>query len=92
MIEAAADLVRSGRIAEIALAILCLEAVVLIVLCRQRRRADQLPGLLAHIAAGACLLLALRAALVDASWLAVALPLAGALVAHTIDLAIRLSR
>lgn len=92
MIDLVAELVRSGRIVEIALAILFIEAVVLIVLCRKRGTLDRLPGLMAHIAAGACLLLALRAALAGASWFVVALPLAGALVAHVVDLAIRLRR
>ena len=48
--------------------------------------------MLAFLLAGACLLLALRAALVGASWPWVAAPLAGAFAAHLADLGLRWRR
>jgi hypothetical protein len=47
---------------------------------------------LAFLLAGACLMLALRAALVGASWEWVAAPMAGAGVAHLLDLRLRWRR
>lgn len=76
-----AALFASGRIADLILALLATEAVVLTFLRRPP------PGaVLPFLAAGACLALALRAALVGAWWGWIALPLAGAGAAHVLDL------
>ena len=48
--------------------------------------------LLWNLLAGASLLIALRGALVGAVWIWIALPLAGALVAHIADLSLRMRR
>jgi hypothetical protein len=87
-----AELFASGRAADLALGLLALEAVALVLLLRRRGQGAALPGLLLFLAAGACLLLALRAALVGAAWVWVALPLLGALAAHLAELRLRLRR
>ncbi|ACA18090.1 conserved hypothetical protein [Methylobacterium sp. 4-46] len=83
------DLFGSGRIVDLVLALVALEAVAL---TAWRRRAGRpgLPGLLVNLASGACLMLALRAALVGAAWTWIALALAGAGIAHALDLRWRL--
>jgi hypothetical protein len=89
----------SGRIADVALVLMCIEALGLLVFVRRRHRRRAAAanvsfmgaprmgsvGLLANLAAGACLVLALRAALKHDSWLAVAGFLSAALVAHIVD-------
>jgi hypothetical protein len=76
--------IASGRIVEAILAIVVVEAIAAAVyLARNGRR---ISGLLANSAAGACLLLAVRAALIGAGWGTVALWLALSLPAHLIDL------
>lgn len=84
------DLVRSGRIVDIALGLIVLELGALAWLRSRTKSAVLDVGLVAHLAAGAFLLLALRAALTGASWLAVAGWLLGGLVAHLVDLGARL--
>jgi len=79
------DLVRSGSIAEIALVILAAEALVLVMAATIAKRQRLLAGL-PNLAAGTCLLLALRAALIDASSLQILCWLSGAFVAHMADL------
>lgn len=83
------DLVASGRITEIALAVLVLEAVLLTVVRRRLGRGIPLSGIVTNFLAGAFLLLALRSALTDAGPMPIAVFLAGALVAHVADVAIR---
>ena len=80
------ELFRSGRIVDLILALVLLEAIALVWL-RAKRGAG--PGLLAlggNLAAGACLLLALRGALAGSDWRQTALWLLAALVAHAFDL------
>lgn len=83
----------SGRAVDAVLALVALEAAVLVWWARSRRAtgAASAGALLAFLVAGACLLLALRAALVGASWVWVAAALAGAGAAHVFDLRARLS-
>lgn len=90
MTDLIAELVRSGRVVDIALGLILLEAAVLAVLQRRGGRPMLSAGPIAHLAAGACLLLALRAALVGAGWQPVAGWLLGGLLAHAIDLRARL--
>ena len=84
------DLVRSGRIAEIALALIVIEAIVVSRIRTRHGRAALDVGLIAHLAAGGFLLLALRAALTGTGWETVAAWLFGGLVAHLVDLGARL--
>ena len=83
-----AAFVSSGLIADVALALILLEALALYLLGRKGRG----PGLAAvapFLAAGVFLMLALRAALVGAPWYCIAAALALSGVAHAIDVARR---
>jgi hypothetical protein len=84
-----ADLFASGRIVDLILALMAAEAVVLAVHYRRTGRGVALPDLAVNLAAGAGLLLALRAALTGAGWTWTAGWLALALAAHLADLARR---
>lgn len=84
MLEALFD---SGRVVDLILLIVVLEAVVLSVVWRRagRRRF----ALLANLSAGAFLLLALRGVMMNTSYLLPAAALCAAGCAHVIDLALR---
>ena len=77
----------SGRIIDAILLLVAGEALVLAWV--GRRRGLPLPSLLANLASGAALMLALRAALVGAGWIAVAGWMLAGLVAHLADLTLR---
>ncbi|GJD51637.1 hypothetical protein OPKNFCMD_4392 [Methylobacterium crusticola] len=80
----------SGRLIDLVLALVAVEAVLLLA---WRRRAGHGPApasLVANLASGACLMLALRAALTGADWRWLALALVGSLIAHLADLGLRL--
>lgn len=81
-----AALFETGRIADVILALVAIEAVALLILWRSRGRGIPPAGLLFNLASGACLLLALRSALVQGAWQATAAWLAAALLAHLADL------
>jgi hypothetical protein len=74
------DLIASGRIVDIILVVMLLEMGVL--LATRRLPAADIAFMMLP---GACLLLALRAALVGAPWGYVAASLAASFVAHMID-------
>lgn len=80
----------SGRIVDLILLLVLLEALALAAWARRSRSGPGLAGLLPNLLAGAFLLLALRAALADAAWPWIAAALAGGLVAHLWDLSGRL--
>jgi hypothetical protein len=77
----------SGRIIDGILLLVAAEALALAWIVR--RRGPPLPSLLANLASGAALMLALRAALVGAGWVAVAGWMLAGLVAHLADLGLR---
>ncbi|SDO34326.1 hypothetical protein SAMN05216360_12017 [Methylobacterium phyllostachyos] len=77
----------SGRIIDAILLLVAGEALVLAWI--GRRKGLPLPSLLANLASGAALMLALRAALVGAGWIAVAGWMLAGLVAHLADLNLR---
>jgi hypothetical protein len=79
----------SGRVADLLLGLMALEAALLGVYRLLAGRGPSLTELLANLGAGACLLLALRALLTGAGWQAAALWLSGALILHLADLATR---
>ena len=87
-----AGLFESGRVVDLILALMILEALALMALARAFPGRVRLAGLLFNLAAGACLLLALRAVLHDAAWYVAGAWLALALVAHLADLQQRLRR
>lgn len=80
----------SGRIADIALALMLAETALVWLYCRARGRPVAIADLAWHAAAGAGLLLALRAALTGAGWMWVTAFLSLALAAHIGDLRRRL--
>lgn len=86
------ELFAGGRIVEMILALMVLEALALGLYHRSTGRGIPPLDLVLNLAAGALLLLALRAALVDADALAPAPYLAAALFAHVADLARRWRR
>lgn len=86
------DFFTSGRIADLLLGLMALEAALLGIYRHLTGRGPALAGLLANLGAGACLLLALRALLGGAGWLLAALWLVGALTLHLADLAARWGR
>lgn len=86
------DLFASGRIVDLVLLLVALEAALLVWHRRRSGRGVPVAEALAFLLAGACLMLALRAALMGASWEWVAAPMAGAGVAHLLDLRLRWRR
>ncbi|MGY6555752.1 MAG: hypothetical protein ACXIUM_14635 [Wenzhouxiangella sp.] len=84
------QLFESGRIIDVILVVMLIEAAVIVGLGLRFR--DRLPvrGLCVNLAAGAGLLLALRALLTGAGWLVAGFWLGCALIAHLSDLMLRL--
>lgn len=80
------ELFESGRIVDLLLVFMSVEGGVLWLYRRRTGRGVPTPTLFAGLAAGACLLLALRAALAESGWGPIGLWLALALVAHLADL------
>ncbi len=76
----------SGRVADGILAFMLIEAIVLIIVRKKTGRGLRSLDLFLSLAAGAALLLALRAALTGVSWIPIALWLLVALPAHLWDL------
>lgn len=81
-----ADLFASGRIVDFILALVLLEAVMLIAYRHRTGRGPSPSALLGNLLAGFCLLLALRAALGGLGWHWIALALFVAGLAHLVDL------
>ncbi|MBL8224351.1 MAG: hypothetical protein JNM50_03385 [Chromatiales bacterium] len=82
----------SGRVVDIALAALAIEAVVLAAIHRRTGRGLSWQALWPNLLAGAGLLLALRSALTGAHWRWVALALLVAFGANLLDLRARSQR
>ena len=78
-----------GYVADLAIALLAAEAALLAL---WRPGGLRLATSLPFLAAGACLLLALRVALTGGAWWWVARALLGALLTHLADLAVRIAR
>jgi hypothetical protein len=83
------ELFASGRIVDLILGLMLLEALVLLAYRRRTGRGIAPGNLVVSLLAGALLLLALRLALTGEVWPAIAACLALALVAHLWDLARR---
>ena len=84
-----AELFASGRIADLILALVVLEAAALLLFYRVTGRGVPARQLLPNLAAGATLVLALRSALLEQPWSVTALWLLLALIAHAADLLAR---
>lgn len=82
-------LILSGRLIDVILVLIVLEAGALWVLRRRTGRGPQMGSLIAFLASGACLMIALKAALTGADWRMIAVALTGALIAHGADIALR---
>jgi hypothetical protein len=81
-----AELFASGHIIDLILVMVAVEVAALALWRRWSGTGPGLGGLAANLTSGACLLLAVRAALVDAAWEWVAVALLGSLLAHVADL------
>lgn len=81
-----AGLFASGHIVDLILVLVAVEVAALALWRRWSGTGPRLGGLAANLASGACLLLAVRSALVDAGWEWVAMALLGSLLAHVADL------
>ncbi len=90
LVDMVESLFRSGRIADVVIAVMALEALVFAVAARTRSRTWSLSALLAGLLPGLFLVLALKAALVQAPSLWIAAALSAALVAHLVDVRLRL--
>ncbi len=86
-----ATLFDSGAIADLIIAVMVIEGLVLIAL-RSRLRNVNVPDIVGMLAAGLFLVLALRATLTGAGWPWVAAFLTAAFAAHLFDLRRRLAR
>ncbi|MCX7351433.1 MAG: hypothetical protein NTZ54_18605 [Alphaproteobacteria bacterium] len=82
--------VTSGQIAAVMLVVLAIEIGVAGYYFWLRQRTFLLLSFVANGLAGACLVLALRAALQQSGWLFVAIYLLGGLLAHVADVVLRL--
>jgi hypothetical protein len=82
-------LVESGRIVDVALVVIAVEVVVLAMLRRALGRGPTVAAILWNAAAGASMLLALRAGLTGAGWTWTAAFFALALATHLVDVALR---
>lgn len=88
MTQAIAWLFSSGRIADVILAMIAIEAVVLMLLKYWRGIGPRVSVTLVTVVSGALLILAVRGALMGAAWPVVAVPLTLSMVAHFTFLAI----
>jgi hypothetical protein len=87
-----AELFASGRIVDLILGLMALEAVVLLAYRSKTGKGVAPVDLLVNLASGVFLFLALRAALTGAPWTTVSLWLVPGLLSHLVDLARRWQR
>jgi hypothetical protein len=81
--------VASGRVLDIILLGMGLEAVALVALWRIWHRGIRPSAVLPNLCSGMCLLVAMRVGLAGAWWGWISLPLLGALLGHVADLRLR---
>lgn len=80
------DFFNSGRVADVILAVMIVEALLLLVYRKATGRGMAPADVASMLLAGACVVLALRAALTGSHWPVVASFLIAALAAHLTDL------
>ena len=85
-------LMQSGALADIVIAVMVLEGLLLLALRRSRWRSLRTGDVISMLAAGLFLVLALRAALTGAGWPWIAVSLTAAFIAHVVDLRRQLQR
>ncbi len=83
------ELFASGRVIDLILVLVVLEALTLAAYHRATGRGVAAADLLTNLASGACLLLAARLSLTGQDWQLIAVALAGSFVAHLLDLSRR---
>lgn len=81
-----AEFATSGRLVDWVIAFTLLEVLVLVIYHRRTGRGVAPALLIPNVASGLCLMLALRAALAQAAWPWIVLPLAASGIAHASDL------
>jgi hypothetical protein len=86
------ELIRSGRIAQVIIAVLIIELIVVSIYLFRHGRTREIWSGLASITAGAALVMALGLALAGGGWKEIGICLLASLVAHAAELVIRLSR
>jgi hypothetical protein len=86
------QLFASGRIVDLILALMVLEAIALWMLRRMSGRGPPLARWVPTLLAGAFLLLALRLAMTQSAWQGIAIALLLALLAHVADVLLRCER
>ena len=84
------EIIKSGFATDIVLIIMAVEAVMITFFMRRNGLNSSVPGFLAALLAGACLILALRAALNGAGFGEIALFLALSLLAHLGELVLKI--
>lgn len=82
--------VASGHAADLVLAIMALEAIILSVYLRRKGLSRSIPGFMAALLAGAALVLALRAALAGGDLGVIALCLGASFIAHLAEIALKI--
>jgi hypothetical protein len=82
---------RSGRVADLVIGVMVLEALVFALAARSRSRGWSLGVMLTGLVPGLFLVLALRAALVQAPTHWIVLALSAALVSHLLDVRFRIN-
>ena len=87
-----ADFFASGRVVDMVLAIVVIETLGLVAWRLRTRGGLPVAALVLNLLSGAALMLALRAALVQAGWVWVAVPLCASFAVHLVDLAARWER
>ena len=80
------ELFATGRIADLVIALMALEAITLIAYRRVTGHGIGTTQVLSNLAAGVCLFIALRLALTGAQWTWIGVVLAASLAAHLADL------
>lgn len=80
------EIIKSGHVVDIIVALMMLEAAVLYALYRKLGHGIPPAGLFGNLLAGICLLMALRTALTGGDWWLIAFWLAASLAGHLLDL------
>jgi len=84
------ELIKSGLAADIVLGVMSLEAICMTVFLRRSALGAAVPGFLAALLAGTCLVLALRSALTGAGYGEIAIFLGLSLLAHLGELGLKI--
>lgn len=84
------ELFTSGRVIDIILAAMVLEAILLLLYRRRSGAGPTLAQTIANLLSGAMIMLAVRSALTDSGWETTAVFLLSAFAAHIVDLKLRM--